>query len=180
VATESTQSAADASYVAAPFQISFRPADNQKEGNWLSLDSLMNQMQPKPETLCQGNDALENITLDGDHVLSYTGGDTGQLILLCANLLLELPIFMERLTVNIRQREHISAAGNAQRLGTSLLVFGSEAITGTLAALETSLRCGRRRQALIEWRRLQRQLDSLVPQVQRLMLEVASPRCRIQ
>ncbi len=140
----------------------------------------MNQMQPKPETLCQGSDALENITLDGGHVLTYAGGDAAQLVLLCANFLSELPIHMERLTDSIRQREHISAAGNAQRLGSSLLVFGSEVITCTLAALETSLRCGRRRQAMIEWRRLQRQLDCLVPQVQRLMLEVATPRCRIQ
>jgi hypothetical protein len=140
----------------------------------------MNQMQPKPETLCQGSDALENITLDGEHVLTYAGGDAGQLVLLCANFLVELPVYMERLTVSIRQREHISAAGYAQRLGSSLLVFGSEVITGTLAALETSLRCGRRRQILIEWRRLQRQLDCLVPQVQRLMLEVATPRGRVQ
>lgn len=140
----------------------------------------MNQTMPKAETIYQGSDALENITLDGGHVLTYAGGDAGQLILLCANFLLELPLYTERLTASIRQREHIAAAASAQRLGNLLLVFGSDAITGTLGALETSLRCGRRRQALLEWRRVQRQLDCLVPQVQRLMLEVATPRGRVQ
>ena len=123
---------------------------------------------PKAETTYQGSDALENITLDGGHVLTY------------ANFLLELPLYTERRTTSIRQREHIAAAASAQRLGNLLLVFGSDAITGTLGALETSLRCGRRRQALLEWRRVQRQLDCLVPQVQRLMLEVATPRGRVQ
>jgi hypothetical protein len=132
----------------------------------------MNEISSKPT---QRTLPSEPVILDCDHVLTYAGGDFGQLVLLCANFLYELPVYMSRLQIALKQRETLAAECAAQRVSNCLIVFGTNPITSTLETLVSALRLGRRKQAKSEWLLLQSQLDLLVPQVQRLMLEVATP-----
>jgi len=118
----------------------------------------------------------EPVILDCDHILTYAGGDYGQLVLLCANFFHELPLHTQRVEAALKQPETMPAECAIQHLANFLMVFGSGALARTLEALSAALRNGRRRQVRSEWLRLQRQLAILVPQVQRLMLEVATPR----
>jgi hypothetical protein len=122
----------------------------------------------------------ESVTLDCDHILTYAGGDYGQLVLLCANFLYELPIHRLRLSNALARRETMAAECAVQHLSNCLIVFGSNPMVTTMETLTAALRLGRRKQARTEWLRLQTQLDVLVPQVQRLMLEVASPQGTVQ
>ena len=133
----------------------------------------MNQTSSKPtERLLES----EPVILDCDHILTYAGGDYGQLVLLCANFFHELPIHTIRVQDALTRRETMAAECAVQHLGNCLMVFGSSAIATTLEALSAALRYNRGKQTRSEWLRLQTQLDILVPQVQRLMLEVATPR----
>lgn len=140
----------------------------------------MNQTLPKPAQRPTKSEPIEPVTIDGDHILTYAGGDSEQLILLCASFLYELPMHMLTLNNALKRSETLSAQRAVQNLSRCLIAFGSNPITLTVEALATALRYDRRKQARSEWLRLQRQLDLLVPQVQRLMLEVSSPRGSIQ
>lgn len=122
----------------------------------------------------------EPVILDCDHVLTYAGGDYGQLVLLCANFLYELPIYRLRLRDALKYRQTLPAECAIQRLSNCLVVFGSSPVITTMETMATALRQGRRKQVRSEWNRLQVQLDLLVPQVQRLMLEVANPQGTVQ
>ena len=133
----------------------------------------MNQTSSKPTERPLES---EPVILDCDHILTYAGGDYGQLVLLCANFFQELPLHTQRVQAALKQRQTMAAECAVQHLGNCLMVFGSTAIASTLEALSTGLRYNRRKQVRSEWLRLQSQLDLLVPQVQRLMLEVATPR----
>lgn len=133
----------------------------------------MNQTSSKPTDRLPES---EPVILDCDHILTYAGGDYGQLVLLCANFFHELPLHTQRVQTALKRRETMAAECAVQHLGNCLMVFGSGAIASTLETLSAGLRYNRRKQVRSEWLRLQTQLDSLVPQVQRLMLEVATPR----
>lgn len=112
--------------------------------------------------------------------MTYAGGDSGQLIQLCASFLSELPVHMLALRNALKRRELLAAKRAVQHLSSCLIVFGSSPLTFTLESLTAALRYDRIKQARSEWQRLQYQLDLLVPQVQRLMLEAANPRGSVQ
>ncbi len=67
-----------------------------------------------------------------------------------------------------------------QQLRNCLIVFGSGPVSTTADMLDTALRSGRSRQLQREWKRLHQQLQVLVPQVQKLLLEVAVPKYAVQ
>lgn len=140
----------------------------------------MTQTSPKPAQRITRAEQAEPITLDCDHIMTYAGGDSGQLILLCANFLYELPMHMLTLRNALKRRETLAAHRAVQHLSSCLIVFGSSPLTFTLESLTAALRYDRLKQARSEWQRLQRQLDLLVPQVQFLMLEAANPHGSVQ
>jgi hypothetical protein len=67
-----------------------------------------------------------------------------------------------------------------QNLRTGLLVFGASPLSITLDALEIALRDDCRSRLRREYAQLQKKLTVLVPQVQRLFLEVATPSRFVQ
>jgi hypothetical protein len=123
---------------------------------------------------------VETIILDCDHILSYAGGDSEQLVRLCANFLRELPIHMGALRIAFKHGETFAAERALRLLDNCLVVLGSGAVSATMEALQSGLRCGNTRQVRREWVRIQELLQQIVPQVQRLMLEVTSPRSAVQ
>ncbi len=140
----------------------------------------MTQTSPKPTQRLTQSEQAEPITLDCDHILSYAGGDSRQLILLCVNFLYELPVHMLTLENALKRREMLAAQRAVQHLSSCLVVFGPSPVTFTVESLTAALRYDRLKQARSEWYRLRRQLDLLVPQVQRLMLEAANPQGSVQ
>ncbi len=123
---------------------------------------------------------IEEITLDCDHILTYAGGDPQLLMQLCGNCLHELPIDLESLRKALKQRNHLAAGLAIQHLRNCLIIFGSGQISFTAEMLEAAVHARRTRQAQREWKRLERQLQLLVPQVQRLMLEMSTPGTLLQ
>jgi hypothetical protein len=120
------------------------------------------------------------IALDCDYVLNHAGGDPELLMQLCRTFLDELPLRMVQLHSAI-------AGGDLHRGGCALLqlqscimVFGSGNASVTAERLENAIRDRRFRQVKRQWARLEVQLRHLVPQVQRLMLEIAIPRTPVQ
>jgi hypothetical protein len=140
----------------------------------------MTQTLQKPAPRSNSSEQVEPITIDCDHIMTYAGGDSGQLIQLCASFLSELPVHMLALRNALKRRELLAAKRAVQHLSSCLIVFGSSPLTFTLESLTAALRYDRIKQARSEWQRLQYQLDLLVPQVQRLMLEAANPRGSVQ
>ena len=132
----------------------------------------MTQTSSKP---AQRPAQTESITLDCDHILTYAGGDSGQLMQLCAAFLTELPMYTSEFANSFQRRETSAAERAVQNLRGCLRVFGTGPVIFTLETLGYALLGGRRAQARREWLRLQRQLRALVPQVQRLMLEISPP-----
>jgi hypothetical protein len=61
-----------------------------------------------------------------------------------------------------------------------LILFGSSQISCTAETLVSAVRGRRTRQIRREWKRLQHELELVVPQVQRLMLEAATPHTAVQ
>jgi HPt (histidine-containing phosphotransfer) domain-containing protein len=120
------------------------------------------------------------ISLDCDHALNHAGGDPELLMQLCRTFLSELPWCMERLGGAIAARNHQLAGCALLQLQGCILVFGSGHAAVTAEILETAIRNRRSRQVQGEWARLQAQMQHLVPQVERLMLEISTPRTRIQ
>jgi len=120
------------------------------------------------------------IVLDCDHALNHAGGDPELLMQLCRTFLTELPWCIERLGCAIAARDHQLAGRALLQLQGCIMVFGSGHAAVTAEILETALRNRRSRQVKSEWARLQTQLQHLVPQVQRLMLEMSTPRTLVQ
>jgi hypothetical protein len=140
----------------------------------------MNQPSSKPTHSVTEPVPIEDITLDCDHILTHAGGDTKLLMQLCDKFLHELPVPVKSLRDAIKQRNHVAAGRTLQQLRNCLIVFGSGQVSVTAEALQAAVHSGRTRQAQREWKRLERQLQLLVPQVQRLMLEMSTPRTPLQ
>jgi hypothetical protein len=141
----------------------------------------MNQTSGKPTH--SRSASIEHFMLDCDHILTHAGGDPELLIQLCGNFLNELPMRMESLHSAIRDRNNLGTLSTEralQQLRNCLIVFGSGPVSFTAEALDTAVRGGHIRQVQREWKRLDRQVQILVPQVQRLMLEMAMPKSAVQ
>ena len=139
------------------------------------MELAMNQSSSKPTHSLAESAPIENITLDCDNILTHAGGDTELLIHLCAAFLNELPIRMESLQTAMTHPNYLGIERALQQLRNCLTVFGSGQISFTAEALGAAIRAGKAQQMKREWKRLQRQLAYLVPQVQRLMLEMSNP-----
>lgn len=140
----------------------------------------MNQPSGKPTHSEAGSAPIEYITLDCDHIMTQAGGDPELLIQLCSVFLNELPLHMESLRSAIKARNNLLTERALQQLHNCLLVFGSGTVCFTAESLEAAVRSGRNQQVRREWKRLDREVQILVPQVQRLMLEMATPRSAVQ
>ena len=140
----------------------------------------MNQTSSKPMHCPTESVPVEDITLDCDHILNHAGGDPELLMQLCGNFLHELPIHLESLRSAIKRRDHFAAGLTLQHLRNCLIVFGSGQISFMAESLEAAVHAKRIRHAQREWKRLECQLRLLVPQVQRLMLEMSAPRTLLQ
>jgi hypothetical protein len=139
----------------------------------------MNQLSSKP-THRYESAPVEPITLDCDHILTHAGGDPELLIQLCSAFLNELPMRVESLNHALKDRNHPGIDRALAQLRNCLLVFGSGEVCFTVETLQAAVCGGRVRQVKGERKRLERQLQILVPQVQRLMLEMASPTSAVQ
>lgn len=124
----------------------------------------MNLPSSKPMHSANESAPLELIALDCDHILTHAGGDPELLIQLCCIFLNELPVRIESLRSGIKDRNRSLTERALQQLRNCLMVFGA----------------GRIRQVQREWKCLDRQVQLLVPQVQRLMLEMATPKSAVQ
>ncbi len=118
--------------------------------------------------------------LDCDHALNHAGGDPELLMQLCRTFLGELPRCIERLDCAIAARDHQLAGRALLQLQSCIMIFGAGHAAITAEMLEIAIRNRRSRQLRSEWKRLQAQLQHLVPQVQRLMLEMSTPRTLVQ
>lgn len=138
----------------------------------------MNQPSSKPT---QAESAgIEPITLDFDRILTHAGGDPALLMQLCSTFLNELPIRMKSLHDAIKNRANPGIGRALQQLRNCLIVFGSGPVSFTAELLEAAVRGEHAREVQCELKRLERQLQILVPQVQRLMLETATPKSAVQ
>jgi hypothetical protein len=140
----------------------------------------MNQPSSKPTHSQTDAAPLESITLDCDHVLTHAGGDPELLMRLCGVFLNELPIHLKALRSAIKDHSTLLTERALQQLRNCLLIFGSGPVSSTAESLEAAVRGGRKQQVQQEWNRLDRQIQVLVPQVQRLMLEMATPKTAVQ
>lgn len=142
------------------------------------MDFRMSELQkPARRNLPQG--PAEPITLDCDHVRSCAGGDAEQLYQMCAVFLNELPDRVKDLELALKREGHHTDRA-VQHLRDCLLAFDTGPLTFTLELLSVSLRNGHQTRARREMHQLETQLESFVPQVQRLLLEVAEPTYPIQ
>jgi hypothetical protein len=140
----------------------------------------MNQPSSKPTQSSAVSVPTEDITLDCDHILTHAGGDTELLMQLCDSFLHELPLRMAPLRNAIKERNHFAAGRALQQLRNCLIVFGAGQVSSTAEALEGAVHAQRTRQTQREWKRLERELQLLVPQVQCLMLEISAPKTPLQ
>jgi len=140
----------------------------------------MNQPSSKPMQSSIDAALLEDVMLDCDHILTHAGGDLDLLMQLCRAFLHELPVPLESLRTAIKLRDKTGAEHALQQLRNCLILFGSGQISGTAESLEAAICANRARHIQQQWKRLEGQLQILVPQVQRLMLEVATPNTPVQ
>jgi HPt (histidine-containing phosphotransfer) domain-containing protein len=125
--------------------------------------------------------ASPNLTaLDCDHALNHAGGDPELLMQLCRAFLCDLPSCIERLHCALAARNHQLASRALLQLQSCIMVFGAGHAAVTAELLETAIRNRRVRRMRSEWTLLRSQLQQLVPQVQRLMLEMSTPRTLVQ
>ena len=124
--------------------------------------------------------SLEPITLDCDQVMTHAGGDPELLIQLCTAFLNELPLDVELLANAIRSKDCLLANRGVRQLNHCLATLGSDQISFTLNLIDRAIQQENFREAQHEALRLEVQLESLVPQVQRLVLEVAIPKSVVQ
>jgi hypothetical protein len=144
------------------------------------MESAMNQPSSKPMQSSTDAVPMEDVRLDCDHALTHAGGDPELLMQLCNVFLHELPICMESLRSAIKLGHEPGAERALQRLRNCLILFGSGPVSRTAETLEAAVRAKRVRRVRQEWKRLECQLQILVPQVQRLMLEISTPRSPVQ
>lgn len=140
----------------------------------------MNQPSSKSTHRINESAPVELITLDCDNILTHAGGDPELLIQLCGNFLNELPMRVEALNHAIKDRNNPGLERALVQLRNCLMVFGSGEVSFTVETLQAAVCGGRSRQVKAERKRLERQLQVLVPQVQRLMLEMATPTTAVQ
>ncbi len=124
--------------------------------------------------------ATELITLDCDHIFAHAGGDPELLIQLCSRFLGELPMCVEALRSAIGKCKHPTTDRAVQQLRSCLMIFGFGTVSMTAEALDVAVRCERIRDAHREWKILDNQLQILVPQVQRLLLQMSTPKSAVQ
>jgi HPt (histidine-containing phosphotransfer) domain-containing protein len=135
---------------------------------------------PKPERRFAEDDSAEPLTLDCDHILTCAGGDSDQIAQLCAIFLSDLPVHLESLRAAIKASDNHAAGSAVRNLRNCLTVFGAGPLTVTLDGLDAMLRSGSRSHLRRDFAQLQSQIVVLVPQVQRLFLEVARPSGYLQ
>jgi hypothetical protein len=140
----------------------------------------MNQSFSKPTRSLAESAPIEHITLDCDNILTHAGGDPELLIHLCCAFLNELPIRMDSLQSAMQHPNKRGIERALQQLRNCLIVFGSGQICSTAEMLGVAIRSDKSQQMKREWKRLQGQLHYLVPQVQRLMLEMSDPGPGVQ
>ena len=138
----------------------------------------MNQPSAKPTP--SESVSIESITLDFDHILTHAGGDPVLLIQLCGTFLNELPMRAESLCRAIEDRDNPGTERALQKLRHCLIVFGYGQVSVTAEVLESAFSVAAPASVQREWKRLQHQLQLLVPQVQRLMLEMSNPKTAVQ
>lgn len=131
-------------------------------------------------TIHMHTESHDPILLDCDHALNHVGGDPELLVHLCRVFLCELPVRVEELQANIAGRDYNRAGRALLQLQSCILVFGAGHASCTAEKLEFAIRNRRFRQMRSEWMCLQTQLQLLIPQVQRLLLEMATPHYAIQ
>jgi HPt (histidine-containing phosphotransfer) domain-containing protein len=140
----------------------------------------MNQPSAKPIQSSTESALIEPILLDCEHLLTHAGGDPQLLTHLCVIFLNELPMRMDSLRSAFRNRNYPLAQRALQQLRDALMLIGPGQLSFTAETLEFAMRSRRSRQVQLEWSRLEREMQMLVPQVQRLMLEVSTPRTAVQ
>ena len=140
----------------------------------------MNKPSAKPMPSSTESAPIEPIMLDCDHLLTHAGGDPQLLIHLCVIFLNELPMRMDSLRSAIKDANYPLAQRALQQLRDALMVIGPGQLSFTAETLESAVRARRTRQVQREWKRLECEMHMLVPQVQRLMLEVSMPRTAVQ
>jgi len=140
----------------------------------------MNQPSSKPMQSSTDAALPEDVMLDCDHILTHAGGDPDLLMQLCRAFLHELPVRLESLRTAIKLRDKASAEHALQLLRSCLILFGFGQVSGTAENLEAAVSANRPRRIQQQWKRLEYQLQILVPQVQRLMLEVSTPSTPVQ
>jgi HPt (histidine-containing phosphotransfer) domain-containing protein len=138
----------------------------------------MNQSASKSSYDETAQPPLESVMLDCDHVLTHTGGDPELTQQLCLVFLEEVPLRAAVLDSALQSRKGVERA--VQQLCNALVVFGAGSVSPTVASLEAALRQGNSRQLRSHWKRLQQEIMQLIPQVQRLMLEICNPRGAVQ
>jgi hypothetical protein len=138
----------------------------------------MNQPSSKPTQA--ESPRIEPITLDFDHILTHAGGDPALLMQLCSIFLNELPMRMQYLHTALKGSSNQGTGRALEQLRNCLIVFGSGPVSVTAELLEAAVRGGCAREVQRELKHLEWQLQILVPQVQRLMLEMAVPKSAVQ
>jgi len=126
------------------------------------------------------SDTASFVSLDFDFLLHHAGGDPELLVQLCRAFLDELPLRREQLRTALGGGD-LNRAGRAlMQLQSCVILFGSGHVNITAQALEGALVTRRSRYVQREWVRLEDQLCALIPQVQRLLLEMSNPGTPIQ
>jgi hypothetical protein len=140
----------------------------------------MDQHFSKPANRLSESAPVEPIILDCDHILTHAGGDPELLIRLCGVFLSELPMRVECLEAAIKEPNKLASERALQQLRNCLILFGSGEVSFTVEMLQAAVSGGRVRQVKREWKRFERQIQILIPQVQQLMLEMATPKSAVQ
>jgi hypothetical protein len=149
-------------------------------GQWKFMSTQSETQELHPQRATTQPAGAEPIVLDCDHILNHAGGDPELLIQLCYSFLNELPVHIEQFQYAIIQRDYQRAGCALLQLQGCIMVFGIGHASCTAERLEFALRERRYRPAKAQWDRLQLQLRQLVPQVQRLILEMVTPRTPVQ
>ena len=140
----------------------------------------MNQPASKPVHCSRESIAVGDSTLDCEHILNYAGGDPELLVQFCGNFLRDAPVHLQSVRSAIKLRNYVVAGVALQHLRNCMVVLGSGQIAFTAEMLEAAVHVRHLREAQQEAKRLERQLQLLIPQVQRLMLDMSMPKTRLQ
>jgi hypothetical protein len=125
-------------------------------------------------------ESLQPVLLDCDYALNHAGGDPELLIQLCYNFLGLLPVRMEQMHYAVAKHDYHRAGRALLLLQSCILVFGAGHASFTAEKVELALRERHYQRMKSEWMLLEAQLQLLVPQVQCLILEMATPSSAVQ